>query len=102
MSRGSRLALAVSALLSAAIVAAVHVQQRWELEVSARRRPRGGGGERGPTLTAAPPTGRTGSAPPLGARPLTWRPALPCPHLRAQHGAPPTSKPRPVALRTRT
>ncbi|XP_030092027.2 protein PET117 homolog, mitochondrial [Serinus canaria] len=32
MSRGSRLALAVSALLSAAIVAAVHIQQRRELE----------------------------------------------------------------------
>uniref|UniRef100_A0A674H6R0 PET117 cytochrome c oxidase chaperone n=1 Tax=Taeniopygia guttata TaxID=59729 RepID=A0A674H6R0_TAEGU len=31
MSRGSRLALAVSALLSAAIVAAVHIQQRREL-----------------------------------------------------------------------
>ncbi|XP_048155255.1 uncharacterized protein LOC125323932 isoform X2 [Corvus hawaiiensis] len=33
MSRGSRLALAVSALLSAAIVAAVHMQQRRELEL---------------------------------------------------------------------
>ncbi|KAL9864440.1 protein PET117 homolog, mitochondrial [Geothlypis trichas] len=32
MSRGSRLALAVSALFSAAIVAAVHIQQRQELE----------------------------------------------------------------------
>ncbi|XP_021395925.1 protein PET117 homolog, mitochondrial [Lonchura striata] len=32
MSRGSRLALAVSALLSAATVAAVHIQQRRELE----------------------------------------------------------------------
>ncbi|XP_063247305.1 protein PET117 homolog, mitochondrial [Prinia subflava] len=32
MSRGSRLALAASALLSAAIVAAVHVHQRRELE----------------------------------------------------------------------
>ncbi|XP_057877215.1 protein PET117 homolog, mitochondrial [Melospiza georgiana] len=32
MSWGSRLALAVSALLSAAIVAAVHIQQRRELE----------------------------------------------------------------------
>ncbi|XP_050170509.1 protein PET117 homolog, mitochondrial [Myiozetetes cayanensis] len=32
MSRGSRLALAASALLSAATVAAVHVQQRWDRE----------------------------------------------------------------------
>ncbi|KAF4794022.1 Protein PET117 like protein, mitochondrial [Turdus rufiventris] len=32
MSRGSRLALAVSAVFSAAVVAAVHVQQRRELE----------------------------------------------------------------------
>lgn len=53
MSRGSRLALAVSALFSAAIVAAVHIQQRRELEVSARRGPRGGGGE--PSLRPRPP-----------------------------------------------